>query len=118
MPSGIDEIYAATIKRIEEQPKPKADLAKHILLWIRYASTLPTMEQLRHRLAVDPSTHRFDPDLLLPEATLISMCFGLIKDDKKLDAIFLIRAYFRPYNKHYLISHCQIIQHGMPSLPT
>lgn len=52
------------------------------------------IDQLRHALATSPETHSFEQPRLVPEATLMTICRGLITIDEESRLVRLVRKSF------------------------
>ena len=90
-PADIEIIYAKTWERILAQGPKHANLAKLIFLWILFAETEITVDLLRQLVSTCPQTHIFQAKRLVPEAFLVSVCYGLVSIDPKTRHIRLIR---------------------------
>ncbi|KAN0080826.1 hypothetical protein V8E54_004030 [Elaphomyces granulatus] len=75
---GLGKAYDDTINRIENQGHGIHKLAKRVLFWVVYAKRPLIAEELRHALAVEPSTYRLDKTNLYPVKDMVSSCAGLI----------------------------------------
>lgn len=92
LPEGVHTMYAATMERVEKEDN--AELAKRALTWLVYSARSLEIEELRHAIAIDSITCKFDPDELIDQATLVSLCCGLITVDPETKLARLIRRYF------------------------
>jgi ankyrin repeat domain-containing protein 50 len=90
-PEKLEDVYLQTWSRINKQPSEHADLAKRILLWILNAERTMSIAELRHALATSPDTFVFSPDRMVPKATLISICCGLVAIDQESGLVRLVR---------------------------
>lgn len=91
-PSKLQDLYAATMMRINNQEDDEnAQTARRILLWLVYAARSLTVEELLYAIAVVPGTHDIDEDCTVDQASMVSMCCGLITVDKKSGFVRLIR---------------------------
>ena len=77
-PEQIEDVYAQTWQRILDNPPQKVHLAKRVLLWVLYCPKSMTIAQLRYAVATCPESHRLKAERLVHEATLISICRGLV----------------------------------------
>ncbi|KAH6912446.1 hypothetical protein BKA70DRAFT_1144284 [Coprinopsis sp. MPI-PUGE-AT-0042] len=78
LPAKLDVLYDEAFRRIEMQPEEHASLAKHILLWVVYAYSPLTVDDLQYAVMSDPRVDWEDPDSYVPESLLTSVCCGLI----------------------------------------
>jgi hypothetical protein len=90
---GVDEIYDEAMKRIEGQSEDDRTLAKAVFAWITYAHRPLTLNELQHAVAVVPDMKNMDPDALVDEQILISVCAGLVVVEEESSIIRLIRKY-------------------------
>jgi hypothetical protein len=90
LPNEVDEIYDQAMERIEQQPNTK-ESAKRVLSWIIHASRPLSVQELRHALAVSPKMTKMNPDALVFESKLTSVCAGLVVIDKEQQVIRLAR---------------------------
>lgn len=87
-------MYKATIQRIEEQPKDRAEIAQRALLWLLYGRSYPASNRLRflcQAVATCPETDEFDPDLVVTPKVLVSACCGLVVLENKSGLVRLLR---------------------------
>ncbi|EAU92501.2 ankyrin containing protein [Coprinopsis cinerea okayama7 len=77
-PAKLEDMYEATMQRIEAQPPELADLAKRALLWLVFAQRTLDIEELLHFLSYCPETGVFDQEQAVDQATLLAVCCGLI----------------------------------------
>lgn len=83
LPSGSNEerytkTYEATMKRIETQSPGDIWLAKFVLRWIIVTKRPLRLAELQHALAIRWHDTEFDPNGLVDENTLLSVCAGLV----------------------------------------
>ncbi len=91
--SDVDNIYSFTWKRIEAQSEKRVSLAKRAIIWLTYAFRPLRIIELRHALAIRPSTATFDDDDVATEETIVSVCCGLIVIDGESQTVRLVRKY-------------------------
>ncbi|KAH6970692.1 hypothetical protein BKA56DRAFT_559122 [Ilyonectria sp. MPI-CAGE-AT-0026] len=87
---GLDETYKLAMQRIEGQGVGYRDLAIKILSWIVQAVRPLSTLELRHALAVRPSTNRLDHDFIPAVGILQSVCTGLVTVDEESEVIRLV----------------------------
>lgn len=97
-PTKIEDIYSETMGRIEQQSKNYASIARTILLWVTFAERPLTVTELQRVAAIRPDTLKFDPEGIVPEALLVSVCCGLVVVDKKTRLVRLIRTSYYRYD--------------------
>lgn len=85
LPSGIDEMYRATLDRIEAQPEEDVSIAHRTFIRLvyefnpRYPATRPmSAEDFRYYLAVSFENQVFDKGDLVPIPLILSTCCGLV----------------------------------------
>ena len=87
---GLNKAYDDTINRIGNQQQGFRDLAKRVLLWIVCAKRPLTTGELRHALAVEPSTSSLDMRSLYTLKDIVSSCLGLVTVDQDSNIIRLV----------------------------
>ena len=60
-------------------------------MWVLYAERSLTIDELRHALATCPETYHFESERLMPEATILAACRGLVTIDKESRLVRLVR---------------------------
>ena len=70
---------------VEGQNETRETLAKHVLSWITHAYEQLTLKQLQHALVVsyDLGMTKIEPDDLVDEEILTSVCAGLVVDTER-----------------------------------
>jgi hypothetical protein len=92
LPEDRDDVYGNTMKRVEAQPDKSRKLAEYVFSWIIYAYRQLSPEELQHAVAVSSYDMRnMDPDALVNEAILTSVCAGLVVVDKESNVVRLVR---------------------------
>ncbi|KAF5643391.1 ankyrin protein [Fusarium tjaetaba] len=87
---ALSDAYEQTMTRIKSQESDHAMLAKGVLLWLTYARSELTVEDLRYALATR-SKYRMVCTQDLPfESTMISVCAGLVSLDESSKIIRLV----------------------------
>ncbi|KAF5983311.1 ankyrin protein [Fusarium bulbicola] len=103
---ALSDAYEQTMSRIKSQEPDHAMLAKRVLLWLTYARSELTMEDLRYALATR-SKYRMVCTQDLPfESTMISACAGLVAFDESSKIIRLVHYTTQEYliqNPHDLV---------------
>lgn len=90
-PVKIEEVYAETWTRILDQHSRHVSLAKTILLWVINAQRSMTIEELQRAVAISPGNHTFEPARMVPEATILGICRGLIAVEEESRVVRLVR---------------------------
>jgi len=91
LPKGVDDTYEEAMIRIEQQDKPRAQLAEQVLAWITYAFRPLSVKELQHALAIKLETTSLDPESIIDEEVLTSVCAGLVVVDNKQHTVCLVR---------------------------
>lgn len=86
-----NDIYDETMKRVDGQIESDRKLADQVFCWIIHAYRQLSLEELRHALAVSPGMTEMDPDALVDETILTSVCAGLVVIDKEAHVVRLVR---------------------------
>ena len=93
LPSGLDDLYRHTWRRIEAQTEDEVSLATKAIIWLTYAYQSLTVTELQHALAVSDDVEGFDEDDVVAEELIISVCCGLIVVDGESRIVRLVREY-------------------------
>ncbi|TFK21268.1 ankyrin [Coprinopsis marcescibilis] len=103
LPSGIDLLYAVTLERIKTEGH--IDLATRVFIWVIYAYRSLSIGELQKAVAVCPETYQFDPERIVDESLLVSVCCGLITVDQESRLVRLVHYTARDYLKPTLDNH-------------
>ena len=93
LPEGIGGTYDEAMERVERQDNRRKQLAKRVLSWITHAVRPLSFIELQHALAVTSGATNFDPEAIIDEDILISVCAGLVVIDEKQRAVRLVRKF-------------------------
>jgi len=91
LPKGVDETYDEAMNRIEQQDEGRRHLSKQVFSWVVYAFRPFSVEELQHALAVEISTSEIDPEAIIDEEILTSVCAGLVVIDETQHVVRLVR---------------------------
>jgi len=91
LPKGIDDTYDEAMERIERQDEGRKEIAKRVLSWITYAIRPLSVDELQHALAVDDDATEMDPEAIIDDEILVSVCAGLVVVDNKRGTVRLVR---------------------------
>jgi|ERR1700722_13884644 len=91
LPEGMDDTYDEAMERIERQEDNRKRLAKRVLSWITYVVRPLSVEELQHALAIMPNTTKIDPEAIIDEEILTSVCAGLVVIDAERNVLGLVR---------------------------
>ncbi|EAU90015.2 ankyrin repeat domain-containing protein 50 [Coprinopsis cinerea okayama7 len=86
LPENLEDLYVQSMKRINEQKKPRADLANHVLLWLVFGREVLPFSDLQHALRLtlpnyDGEIHKDD---------LLTVCCGLVTVEAETDLVRLV----------------------------
>jgi ankyrin repeat domain-containing protein 50 len=91
-PQKIEDVYQQTWSRIIRSDSPHhTSLARAAFIWVLNAQQSMSIDLLQHALATCPETYHFEPARLMPEATILTACRGLIIVDKESKLVRLVR---------------------------
>jgi len=93
LPKEMDETYDEAMERIGRQNKDDKELAKQVFSWITHARRPLSVKELQHALAVMPGMTNMDPDAIIDEEILTSVCAGLVVTDQESSIVHLVRKY-------------------------
>jgi hypothetical protein len=91
LPEGMDDTYDEAMERIERQVDSRKELAKRVLSWMTYVVRPLSVRELQHALAVVPNTTNINPNAIIDEEILTSVCAGLVVVDQERNVIRLVR---------------------------
>jgi hypothetical protein len=91
LPTEVGVTYSEAMRRITAQSKDDKDLAESILVWVIYAQRPLSLRELQHALATLPGMTDIDPESLVPEILLTSVCAGLVAIDGYQSIVRLVR---------------------------
>ncbi|KAH6911281.1 hypothetical protein BKA70DRAFT_56221 [Coprinopsis sp. MPI-PUGE-AT-0042] len=113
-PARIEDVYQQTWNRILDLPADAAVLATRVLLWVLCATRSLKIEELRHFVAVCPDTDKIEPDRLVDEATLMSLCRGLVNVEETTRLVRFVHYTAKDVLKR-LISESVPYPHSIPA---
>ena len=76
--------------RISSQHADDVKVAHDVLSWIMYANRPLHIEEVQHALAIEPELTDIDGEALIDEGLLISVCMGLVTEDRDSKIIRLM----------------------------
>jgi hypothetical protein len=91
LPKEMNGTYDVAMERIEQQNEDDKELAKQVFSWITHACRPLSIKELQHALAVMPGMTSMDPDAIIDEEILTSVCAGLIVIDEESSIVRLVR---------------------------
>jgi hypothetical protein len=91
LPKEMNGTYDVAMERIEQQNEDDKELAKQVFSWITHACRPLSVKELQHALAVMPGMTSMDPDAIIDEEILTSVCAGLIVIDEESSIVRLVR---------------------------
>lgn len=93
LPRDMDDIYDDIMKRVDAQIESHKRLAEQVFCWIIFAYRPLSFEELQHALAVSSyyEMTKMDPNALVDEAILTSVCAGLVVVDAQSRVVRLVR---------------------------
>lgn len=75
----LEEVYASSLKRIQDLPTERRKIALNTLMWVSRARRALKIEELQHALAVEPGDRELDRDNIVPMSTILDSCCGLVE---------------------------------------
>jgi hypothetical protein len=114
LPDQLNEMYDEVMNRIASQKDEEARLALKTLTWVVYAREKLTPKQLQHAIAITPESKELGEDDLTHLDHLISLCYGIVTEDKESGTIRLVhfttQEYFqRKRNQFFPQAHERIV---------
>ncbi|EFI26658.1 ankrin repeat containing protein [Coprinopsis cinerea okayama7 len=89
-PTGMHGVYAASMQRIEDQDEESRELAKRVLFWLTFARGPLSVQDLRFALATDTEVDGYNSERLPDEASIFSVCCGLVEQNEASNVVRLI----------------------------
>ncbi|KAJ6260361.1 hypothetical protein Dda_4587 [Drechslerella dactyloides] len=83
LPGELHEAYTISLDRIQKQDKKDVELANRILSWLLLSFRPLRLTELQHVLAVDGDRKHINPETIIPEEVLISVCCGFVVIDRE-----------------------------------
>lgn len=93
LPAGVNTTYDEAMERIGRQDGDDRMLAERILAWVTCAYRPLSLRELQHALAVSPRMTHVEPDALVDETILTSVCAGLVVIDENTNIVRFVRKY-------------------------
>jgi ankyrin repeat domain-containing protein 50 len=90
-PSNIKDVYLQTWERILKRNPTRVLVAKAVLLWVMNAQRPMTISELERAVATSPTTHKFQPDEVVPGMSLVTLCRGLVIFEEESGVVRLVR---------------------------
>ncbi|KAF5340755.1 hypothetical protein D9611_007499 [Ephemerocybe angulata] len=93
LPSGVADMYRATMERISAQSEEAVSVAHRTFIWLLHACDGLTIKALQHALAFSYNDLVFDEDNVVSLSTLLLICCGLVTVEKEAgeDVVRFIR---------------------------
>lgn len=91
-PSGLDEAFESSLKRIDSHPKPKRMLARRLVGWITYAKRRLKLDEILYAFAVEEDSEVIHQESLPNPDLLLRLCVGLVMLDEKDNTLGLCHA--------------------------
>jgi hypothetical protein len=113
LPNKVDESYDDAMERIEQQDEERRTLAKQALMWITHAFRPLDVEELQHALAVESDVTVLDPEAIVPEAILISVCVGLVFVEEYSRNVRLVRTWLSDAETFPLLISSRLYHTGL-----
>lgn len=82
-PSGLDQAFESSLKRIDSQSNAKRTLARRLMGWITYAKRRLRMEEILCAFAVEEDSDDIHNENFLNPDLLLRLCVGLVVLDEK-----------------------------------
>ncbi|TFK23323.1 ankyrin [Coprinopsis marcescibilis] len=99
-PMGLHAMYQMTMLRVEGGEYVAT--AKRVLTWLVHVLNSMSTNDLQYAIAVDPETFEFNPDRLIDESTLLSVCCGLVTVEPQSKLVRLAHYTAKDFLEPYL----------------
>ncbi|KAF5339857.1 hypothetical protein D9611_009063 [Ephemerocybe angulata] len=91
LPSGINDMYRATMDRIGSQSEEDVSIAHRAFLWILHARDPLSPQDLQHALTFSYQDMKFLRDNLVSMPVLLSICCGLVAVEDRTEYLGLTK---------------------------
>ena len=91
LPDDIGDIYKLAMKRVQEQKKQIASLAKQVLSWVHFAKSPLSVKELQHAIAFEARAGHPCEDNLVSEDDILSACVGLVTFSAREGGEFIVQ---------------------------
>ena len=91
LPQGVDDTYDEAMERIERQDEDRKRLSQGVFSWVTHAFRPLSVRELQHALAVKCNMTDIDPEAIIDEEILTSVCAGLVIVDETQSIVRLVR---------------------------
>jgi len=91
LPKGVYDAYDEAMDRIEQQDEGRKQLSQQVFTWIIHAFRPLSVRELQYALAIEFDTSEIDPEAIIDEDILISVCAGLVVIDETQHVVRLVR---------------------------
>ena len=121
LPSGINNTYKQTMKRIRSQPDHDTVLAERALSWVFCSHRQLSIIELQHGLAVvdmAPGGEEVTEDDLPHEDIIISVCQGLLIQERKGYEKAFIRPVHYTAAEYFTKAYVEEFPHGQAEIAT
>ena len=104
MPSNLNDSYASSLGRVNQQPDDFRTLAYRILLWLSRARRPLSRQELSQAVAVEIGDVCLDEDNIPEEEIMTRVCMGLVVVDSDTSIICLVHFSMQEYLQTYFES--------------
>jgi len=91
LPKEVNHVYHETMTRVDGQVESDRKLAEKVFCWVIHAYRQLSLTELQYALAISSDMTEMDPDALVDETILTSVCAGLVVVDKDSSVVRLVR---------------------------
>jgi hypothetical protein len=97
LPSSLDEAFAGSMIRIEQQPESQYNKAAKIIAWIHLAERPLTVDELQCCLATRDGDRLFDREGIPTRESMLNCCQGLAVIDHETSTVRLVHYSLQQY---------------------
>lgn len=83
LPSGLDNVYADALSRIQDQGEGASQLALRTLMWVSCAKRPLSIHELQMAVSVGPESDALDSEFFPALDTLVSITGGLLTENRE-----------------------------------
>jgi len=95
--NGLGDAYAATLSRVQAQPRSRSKLGMQVLLWISHSERPLLADELCHALGVEEGSSDLNIRNIPRIETLLACTLGLVTIEKSSSTVRLIHYTLQEY---------------------
>jgi len=97
---GLGSAYAATLSRVQAQPRSRSKLGMQVLMWVSHSERPLRANELCHALGVEEGSSELNIRNVPRIETLLACTLGLVKVEKSSSTLRLVHYTLQEYLSH------------------